>query len=185
LGQKKSDIIELLVICFLVKRKAVDLVIKALAEALKKNKNIILRIVGDGPQKMNLINLVSKLNLEDYVIFEPFVRNDQIARYYKMAHIFVSMTRSESWGQMYLEAMSSGLPIITTHNIGANEIIKKEFGYLVEQENYKQLADFISSLSLDKQLMEKMGENARKEVEERYDWDSVVIPKYLEIYKLN
>jgi glycosyltransferase involved in cell wall biosynthesis len=181
--KKRSDLVELLVVCYLVKRKAVDLVIKAINEVVKEKKNIILRIIGDGPQKENLQNLVDKFKLGQYVVFEDFVPNSEVQKYYQKAHIFVSMSRSESWGQMYLEAMASGLPIITTKNNGSLSIIKNErFAYLVEQEDYIDLSKKILRLLVNINLIAELGENARFEAEKYYDWDNCIIPKYLEIY---
>jgi glycosyltransferase involved in cell wall biosynthesis len=183
LQNKSKSITELLVVCHLVKRKAVDLVIKALNEALKENKNIVLRIVGDGPQKEALEKLVEELNLNEYVVFEGFVSNCETLKYYQNAHIFVSMTRSESWGQMYLEAMASGLPIITTMNIGSVDLVKDgRTGYLIEQENYLELSRKILKLINSKNNLSRFGENSRLDAEKKYDWDNVIIPKYLDIY---
>lgn len=181
---KNKEKIELLVVCYLIRRKGVDLIIRSIKKIIKKNKKIILRIIGDGPQKENLKNLVEELNLEDYVIFEGFVENREIQEYYKKAHIFISMSRAESWGQMYLEAMASGLPIIATKNIGSQEIIKdRKFGYLIAQEDCHALKHKLITLIKNKDLINKFGKRARKEAQEKYDWQKVIIPKYLEVYK--
>lgn len=175
---------ELLVVCYLLKRKGVDLVIRSIKEVIRKNNNIILRIVGDGPQKEKLENLARELNLQDYIIFEGFVENDKIQNYYKKAHIFLSMSRDESWGQMYLEAMASGLPVIASKNTGSVEIIKDgEFGYLINQEDWEGLAEKLIFLIKNKGLIYKFGRRARREAEIKYDWDKVIIPKYLNIYE--
>lgn len=180
---KNKEKIELLVVGYLLKRKRVDLVIRSIKEVIKKNNNIILRIVGDGPQKEKLENLTRELNLQDYVIFEGFIENDKINNYYKKAHIFLSMSREESWGQMYLEAMASGLPILTTKNNGSLSIIKNgKFAYFVQQEDYIDLSNKIFKLLDNFNIISEFGKNARIEVENYYDWDNCIIPKYLEIY---
>ena len=181
---KNKEKIELLVACYLLRRKGVDLIIKSIKKVVRKNKKIVLRIVGNGPQKENLENLVKKLSLEDYVVFEGFIENSKIQQYYKKAHIFISMSRAESWGQMYLEAMACGLPIITTKNIGSDAIIKNgEFGYLIGQENTNDLAKKIIYLIENPEYIIAFGERAYQEVKRKYDWDNCIIPQYLDIHQ--
>ena len=128
--------------------------------------------------------MVKKLSLEDYVVFEGFIENSKIQQYYKKAHIFISMSRAESWGQMYLEAMACGLPIITTKNIGSDAIIKNgEFGYLIGQENTNDLAKKIIYLIENPEYIIAFGERAYQEVKRKYDWDNCIIPQYLDIHQ--
>ena len=93
------------------------------------------------------------------------------------------MTQEESWGQMYLEAMASGLPIITTKNVGSFSIIKDErFAYFVERDHL-DLCKKVLKLLNNPKLISEMGKNARIEAEKKYDWDSCIIPKYLALYE--
>lgn len=149
----------------------------------KTHKQIKLRILGDGPKLKHLKNLTQELNLNSYITFEGLIANSEVNKYYKNAHLFVSMSKSESWGQMYIEAMASGLAIISAKNVGSESIIKEEFGYLIEQENYKALAEKIIFLIQNPNKLAKMSQKARVEVEKYYDWDRVIIPKYFEVYK--
>ncbi len=175
--------IEFISVGYLLQRKGVDLVIRALKQVIKVNKQVRLRIIGDGPQRQALKDLVRELNLSEHVVFEGFIQNSEVQKYYQKAQVFVSMSRYESWGQMYLEAMACGLPIITTRNVGSNEIIKEgEFGYLVEQENVKELAEKMIYLIEHPDVIASFGKKARQEVEKKYDWEKVIIPKYLKVY---
>ncbi len=181
---KKKDIIELLVVCYLVRRKAVNLIIKAVREVIKEENNIVLRIVGNGPEKENLQKLVTDLNLEQYVVFEDFVPNDKIQNYYKTSHIFINMSRSEGFSTVCLEAMASGMAIISSKVGGFSDaIIDGKNGYLVEQEDYIDLSKKILRLLNNFNLILEFGKNARIEAENNYDWDSRIIPRYLEVYK--
>jgi len=181
---KKKDKIELLTVCYLVKRKGVDLVIKAVKEVIKENNNIILRIIGDGPEKENLQKLVVELDIEQYVVFEGFVANNKIQDYYKSAHIFVNMSRSEGFPTVCLEAMAAGMAIVSAKVSGFSDaIIEGENGYLVEQEDYIDLAKKLLKLINNPNLILEFGQKARQEVEIKYDWEKCIIPQYLKIYK--
>lgn len=181
--QKESDIVEVLSVGYLIRRKAFDLLIRATKEVSRAHKNIRLRIIGDGPQMVALKDMANDLGLNSHVIFEGFVPNTEVWKYYKRAHIFVSMSRSESWGQVYLEAMASGLPVISACNVGSEEIIKDGvFGYIVDQEDYQMLAQKLIYLIENKDQIAVFGRRGRAEVEKKYDWKTVIIPKYLELY---
>lgn len=179
-----KPVIDIVTVSYLLKRKGIDLIIKALSRVIKEGKNIRLHIVGDGPQRKSLQMLVDELNLEKYVIFHGFINQSKISNYYAKADIFVSMSRSESWGQMYLEAMASGLPIISSKNTGSESIIKDGiFGYLVNQEDYKDLAKKITRFIKNPYLINEFGIKARKEAEKKYDWEKVIIPQYIKLYE--
>ena len=181
---KNKEKIELLVVCYLIKRKGVDLIIKSLKKVIKENKNIILRIVGDGPQKESLEKLVRKLNLEDFVVFEGFIKNSEIQNYYTKAHIFVNMSRSEGFATVCLEAMASGLAIVSSKVGGFSDAIENgRNGFLVEQEDYLDLSKKINILLNNHHLISTFGENARARAKKHYDWRKVIIPKYLKVYQ--
>jgi len=183
---KKSEVINIVVAGYFVKRKAIDLVIKAMHELVffYKISDVQLFILGDGPEKDKLLNLVQSLKLENKINFEGFVNNTDVSSYYRTAHIFVNMSYSESWGQVYLEAMACGLPIVTTENDGSVEIIEDgKHGYLIPKGNYKILAEKLKYLCGRRDLLSEMGRKARLEVEYKYDWETVIMPKYIELYK--
>lgn len=182
--EKKTETLEIITVAFLQKRKGTDLVVKAFAEVIKKHPRARLRIVGDGPQLKALENLVRELDLRQSVIFEGLILYKDLPTYYQNAHLLVSMSHAESWGQVFLDAMASGLPVISAKSVGPESIIKNgEFGYLVEQEDYVSLAEKITYLFDHPQTMAEFGKNARKEVETKYDWDKIVVPCFLKLYE--
>ncbi len=167
----------------LIKRKRIDLIIQSFSEIVKRYKKTKLIIVGDGPQRKNLELLVKELNIEKYVTFEGFVPNNLISKYYEKGDIYLSMSESESWGQVYLEAMSAGLPIISTKNIGSNEIvIAGKTGFLIEKGDCTGLTKGIIKLLKNRTMLKSFSENARILLEEKYYWDKI-IPRYIKIYE--
>lgn len=71
-----------------------------------------LVIVGDGPVKNGLVNLVKKLHIEDRVVFTGMVSPKSIGRYYHLGDVFVNASNSETQGLTYIEAMAAGLPML-------------------------------------------------------------------------
>lgn len=182
--EEKKECVEFITAGYLLKRKGMDVILAALEKIVKTKKNIVYHIVGNGPQRENLETMVINRGLKNYVVFHGFIPNSEIQSLYHKADVFVSMSRSESWGQMYLEAMACGLPIISSKNVGSNEIIKDgEFGFLVRQENVDDLVKKMEYFIKNRGKIKLFGKKARKEVEDKYDWDTIIIPKYEKIYQ--
>lgn len=184
IDRSDTKILHIISSCYLLKRKRVDLIIKAFQNAYRKNQNLHLHIVGDGPQKQNLEKLVKNLHLEKHISFYGHVPHAQMTQYYKKASVFVHMSQSESFGAVCLEAMTSELVVIAT-KVGVFETVVKngENGYLVDVDDYKALADSIVYLSHHKDKLRKLGLQARHDIETTYDWKNVVINQYLNLYK--
>ncbi|MCJ7653272.1 MAG: glycosyltransferase [Actinobacteria bacterium] len=183
-NEKDSGTVEVITVGFLIERKAVDLIIRAIGEVAKYHRNLRLRIIGDGPQMGSLKGLSDSLGLSEYITFQGHVPNYDVWEYYRKAHIYVSMSRSESWGQVYLEAMATGLPVVSAVNVGSSCIIEDgEFGFLVDQGDYKMLARRLLQLIENRDLLADFGRKGRAEVERKYDWKAVIIPQYIEVYE--
>lgn len=137
-------------------RKGVRYLIEA-AELL--DSPVTLLIVGKGPDD-KYRDIIKKQR----VIFCGPQR--QIERYYAAADAFVFPTLYEPFGNVHLEALASGLPVITTRNSGASEIIGEgESGFVVpEPEDSAAIADSMRKL-LDDALLRTMGSEARKTAE--------------------
>jgi len=181
--EKDQERIIIITVGHLVKRKGTELLIKAMSDVARKQKNVELSIVGDGPESRSLKDLTRDLGLDDVVTFRGSIPHHEVCREYERSHIFVSMSLDESWGQVYLEAMACGLPVITTKNTGSNAIIRNgEFGYLIEQGSHNMLLDRLSILIENKQMISEFGRKARQEAVDRYDWKRVIIPRYVGLY---
>ena len=98
------------------------------------------------------------------VHFVGFCEKQQLAQYYRAADVFVLPTRSDVWGLVINEAMSFGLPVITTDRCAAGlELIENgKNGYVVPVDNVQVLADVLCGLCGDLSRMRKMGESARR-----------------------
>ncbi|MBF0714142.1 glycosyltransferase family 4 protein [Gemella sp. GH3] len=155
--RKKLDIQEkdvvLVSIGRLSKEKGTDEVILYFSKLLEKHKNIKLIIVGDGPHKYELKELVNRLKITDKVKFTGYICWDKIQNYYCLGDIFVSCSTSETQGLTYLEAVASGLYLLVRKDDSLDDtFINDGIGY--QFCSYDEFSYFYEKLLLhiDKKL---------------------------------
>ncbi|AGK95884.1 glycosyltransferase family 4 protein [Clostridium pasteurianum] len=141
-------------------QKGLDLLIQAFNRVCLKNKDWILKIVGDGPDKEKLEQLIENLKLSERIKIEPSTSN--IQEYYLNSSIFVSSSRWEGFGLVITEAMECGLPVVAFDNSGPREIINKNYenGILVPCEDVDSLANAILDLINNEEKRKKISELA-------------------------
>jgi 1,2-diacylglycerol 3-alpha-glucosyltransferase len=158
--------------------KFVDSVILALPLIVKKVPTIKLLLVGDGPQKEDLMILTKKLGISDSVIFCGLQPNCVLPGYYHAADIVVCPYS----GLVLFEAMASGKAIVAYNLEWHSEIITNmQNGILVEDLNQIDLANAVVSLLTDTTLAKGIGENAREFALKNLDW-SKISDKYRSIF---
>ena len=144
--------------------------IKDIINALKFLPNVKLRILGAGPLESELKLLATGLPVE----FVGYVSQDEIPKYLNEADLFVRPSLSEGMGNSFIEAMAAGLPVIATPVGGIPDFLKDgETGLFCEVKNPESIARQVKRLMEDDVLRNKIVENAKKMVEEKYDWDLI------------
>ena len=127
-----------------------------------------------------LKQIVSQKNLGNIIDVKGRIESDLMPDLYRQNDIFVSASMQEGMSNAMLEAMASGLPIITTRCEGVDELIADN-GIVVEQPRPDAIADEIQKLADDKNGYELMCKAARKKVEQ-FGWDNIT-EQYLRYYK--
>lgn len=122
---------------FSPKHKGFDLLIQAYALFAQKNQDWQLDIVGDGPEKAQLAQMISENNLEKRVKLHPFT--NEIQKYYSTASIYVLSSRWEGMPLVLVEAMSHGLPIIASDIPTCQEVLG-DFGLFFKNGDIQELA---------------------------------------------
>jgi glycosyltransferase involved in cell wall biosynthesis len=158
-----------------VKIKGIDYLIKA--ASLIKNSNVQFMLVGDGPQKEHIFNLVKNLKLEKNFIFTGF-RHD-IENVLSAIDIFVISSISEGLPTSLLEAMASCKACVVT-DIGL-PIRDKETGMVVPPKNPERLAQTLETLIADPNLQKRLGHRAQKYVRETCTLEKVA-KRHIEIF---
>lgn len=162
----------------LSKRKGFDLLIMAFSRSLYSKYGKLL-IVGDGPEKKRLLNLVSELKLFNNVQFKNYLNDEELCAIYENAEIFAMLNREvngdyEGFGIVFLEAASYELPVIGGNNGGVSDaIINEKTGFLVDPYDIDGVAAKLNELFMNHELREKMGMAARDMVMDTYSWARV------------
>lgn len=117
--------------------KGIDLLIEAFHLFTQKNHDWMLDIVGEGKEEPKYRALISKYELEDRITIHPFT--NQIQDYYSNAQVYVLSSRWEGMPLVLVEAMSHGLPIVTS-DLPVCEEILGDFGLYFENGNIEDLA---------------------------------------------
>ena len=126
----------------LIKRKGLSQVLKAL-ECLKDSE-IGLLIVGSGPEESSLKEFCKEKKLNN-VFFEEFQQQDELAKYYALADIFILPSFEEVWGLVVNEALASGLYVLSSKYAGASyDLIKEGWnGEIFEPGNVDEITELI------------------------------------------
>lgn len=130
----------LLSVCRLAKEKSVDDVLRHLAKA--RPAETVFVLVGDGPSRNELEDLVDHLGIRDMVRFAGFRAPEEVADYYRMADLFVSASLSETQGLTFIEAMACGVPLLCRKDDSLDGVILEgKTGY-----TYNSSAEFAARL---------------------------------------
>lgn len=143
----------------LVEQKGYRYLLRALAQ-LDKSINAHLWILGEGPLKAELVQLAQSLGISDRVSFLGFRNNPR--DYMAVADVFVLSSLWEGFGNVIIEAMSVGAPIVSTDcNHGPGEIINDGVdGLLVKCADQNDLARALSKVLCDSDLRKELSEGA-------------------------
>lgn len=120
--------------------KGFDLLINAWAKICNEQQGWVLRIVGDGEDKKDLVELANSLNILDKIDFVGKTNN--IESFYKSSSILCLSSRHEGLPMVLLEAQAFGLPIVAFDcDTGPAEIVNSQNGYLVENGNIEKMSE--------------------------------------------
>ena len=132
--------------------KGFDILIEAFAIFSKQNKDWTLDIVGEGPEEDMLRSLIYKYHLEKRVTLYPFTK--EVEKHYESASVYVLSSRWEGFGLVLVEAMSYGLPIISSYLPVTKELLENRgVGIFFENENIADLAEKMKIITQNTDLI--------------------------------
>ena len=156
----------------LAQAKGLDRLLRAFARTQRGT----LAIVGNDYEGLavGLADMARQLRIDDRVRIVPRTITDAEKEcMFAAARVFVLPSYSESFGNVVLEAMQRGLPVIVTPEVGAAEVVKESGGGLVVGGDAPSLSAAIDRLTEDAAQSAAMGETGRRHVSERCGWPSV------------
>jgi glycogen synthase len=169
-----------LAVARLVERKGLGDLIRSFA--LQERGRFELEIVGGGPDKQLLLDLVARLGLTDQVRFLGVLDRQAVAERYRQADLFTLPSTAEAFGNVFAEALASGLPIVGSNIGGIPDLVEHGVnGLLVPPGHVEALAGAIRYLGSDNELRLDMARRNRAKAEATLEW-SQVTKRYLSIY---
>ena len=154
----------------LVKKNGVHYLLKAVPLILK-TKDARIIVVGNGPEREELVKLSSKLDLSRNVTFVGEIPNYRVPNYLSAADIVVVPSIVEASSISVLEAMAMEKPIVATSIPGITDVTTNGLtSYLVPSGSSEEIAKAVLHLLDDPSYSKKLGKNARKIVKKRHSW---------------
>jgi len=142
-----------------------------------------LNIMGDGVELINAISYVKQKKLYNYVKFHGFLSGEEKIRLYKESSIFIFPTRlPEGFPYVIIEAMASGLPVISYPSGAISEVIEDNInGYIIQSKNIEDMSEKIILLYNNPTLQSEISTNNINKVKKFYDFP-IVSKSFIEIY---
>ena len=159
----------------LVPYKGADVLIEAAASFLKANQ-LRLHIVGDGPQKEALDELVKKLDVGSSVEFHGWLPHAEVKTILKQCDVFIFPSIREFGGGVVVEAMAQGIPPIVADYGGPSELVDKLTGIKVPFQDRKSLVEgfktAIRQVIEKPEILQVLGSAARQKVVANLTWEA-------------
>jgi glycosyltransferase involved in cell wall biosynthesis len=150
-----------------IKRKGVIELLEAWRQLLAREENrALLILIGSGELEQFIRKFIAAHDMADGVRVNGYMQQDELKRWYGAADVLVMPSRYDAFGVVAGEAMASGLPVITTSEVGAEPDLVQDgvSGLVIPPEDVPALTHAIIRLIADVQLRERMGARARERV---------------------
>ena len=166
-GIADSDTVVLFV-SRLVMEKGLSVVIDVAAGLRERQSQHRVVIVGDGPERSNLASAIPG------AIFEGHQKGDDLATAYASSDVFLFPSETETFGNVTLEALSSGLPAVVADATGSNSLVQDGAnGFLTTPRASQEFVEHVDRLIRDEALRRRMSEAARNSAI-GYEWNRVL-----------
>ena len=163
-------------------RKGIETMVRAVRESqFYGNKNLQVIIGGgsvpgqsDGIERDRIEGIVDELGLRDCTTFAGRLSQDILPTYYAAADVCVVPSHYEPFGLVAIEAMASGTPVIAS-DVGGLQftVVPEETGLLAPPQDVPAFAAAIDRILLNPEWRRKLGETAKRRVQNKFSWDGV------------
>ncbi len=174
--RRAGSLLRVLTVGRLVEKKGVDLGLEAVAALAAQGVVVHYDIVGDGPLRATLEARAAALGLGNRVVFHGWRNQAGVARLMHGSDVLLAPSLTNSNGDKegipvtLMEAMASGLPVVSTRHSGIPELIDHDVsGWLAEEGDTAGLVEGLRRLALDTQLSARYGRAARDRIAAEYN----------------
>ena len=185
---KNDDSLNLITVARYAKeKKGFDLLPKVAKVLLDNKISFNWKIIGKNVSKLKNNELI-KNNISYFSFFEDiidfkdiYLPSNELVEKYLDSHLYINLSRIESFGITFVEALASGIPVITFDTKGVNEIIINEYnGVIIEKEKFENFCEKIVYFSKNKNLLNKFNEGIYKS-KKKYDLN-LVTNQFINVY---
>lgn len=129
---------------------------------IKKNTTVPFTciIIGDGPEKENLIRTIKEHQLQDIIKLVGSVNPEEISAYYMASDMFLFSSKSETQGMVLLEAMAGSCPVIAVTSSGIDDIIRNGYNGYKTMDHTSEWSNKVIYLLHNQEKLKKMSKNA-------------------------
>ncbi len=180
-ARERPEGIRLLYAGPLIPRKGLRTLLGALPVLDAAGVKYTLSLAGEGPQRGELQSLAARLGVTDKVRFAGFLKGEPFRRMYRDADVFVFPSILEGFGLVMVEAMASGLPVVTTEVPPMPEVVG-EAGLTVPPGDPAALGEALKRIATDTALRSRLARESLRRVESHFLW-SRVAEQTLEHYR--
>lgn len=180
---------EILFVGRLVEKKGIRYLVEAMPRVLAVHPSMKLSIAGEGPDKQGLQQLVQRLGLTAAVNVMGAVDQEALREKYRRATVFVAPSvvaqggDQEGLGLVFVEALGCACPVIASDLPAISDVIRDgETGLICRQNDSVDLADKILFLLERPELQHSLGENGRRYVVDRFDWE-IIAKRYADLIR--
>lgn len=164
-AQKNRDTFEIVCVGTLIWIKAHELALLALRKLVDRGVNARMHLIGDGPDRQRVLFTVDDLGLQSHVLWHGKLQPRQLLQHLQTADVFLLSSHSEGISNAALEAMSCGLPVVTTDCGGMREAVRDGVdGLIVPLRDAEAMATALHRLAVDPDLRRSMGKAGRERI---------------------
>ncbi|WP_416386993.1 glycosyltransferase family 4 protein [Metaclostridioides mangenotii] len=175
----KKDNIKLIYVGKLDKNKNIRTSIEVINKLNKMGYNATLDIVGDGPEFTKLKELENRAEYKNKITLYGYMEKEDIMNLYRKNDIFIMPSKYETFGLVYIEAITQGLPVIYTRGQGFDGYFDEgTVGYGVKYDDVEEITDSILKI-LEKEIWNF--KDIEVELKGSFDWKNVAL-EYKKIY---
>jgi glycosyltransferase involved in cell wall biosynthesis len=144
---------------------------------VEKLQSVVLKIAGEGPDRMTIVDYIKQNGIEDSVILSGHLTQDEILKEYKKANIFVLPSFSDSNPLSVIEAMHMKLPLLISERCGNSleALIEKNNGFAFDPYDPQSIRTAFDNILMCKAEWQQMGKNSYKNALNIFNPDDVLI----------